>query len=340
MIEKNIFTVFNLIGIQYFAHDASDRNVQVTTQTGNNKDMSPTMKTYFDTALLVNAREQHIFEQFTTKTPIKGNTAEWRKFNTFGNAEQLTEGTIPDGKDFGMTKIEASVNQFGMYTTISDRLEAESYDDVMLGASEEMGASMGNTQDELTRDVFATGTVVMYGEVDGVAATSRAAVTANHKMTPSLILKAKTWLVKHKAPKIDGLYTVIIHPSVEEDLIRSDEWKDFHKYNDTDAWKKGYVGEIYGCRVVTAGNAQIVKAGANSAGVYLCYAMGAGAVGTIQPNGEDFRMIVKDKSEIGGPLEQYSTIGYKGCHGGRVLYQDRLVRLEVGSSYSDIDEAN
>lgn len=336
MFEK----IFNLINLQYFAADTSDRNVQVTTQTGTDKDMSPTMKTYFDTALLVNAREQHVFGQFTTKTPIKGGKVEWRKFNTFGTADELTEGVIPNGKNFGMTKIETSVKQFGQYTTISDRLEAESYDDVMLGASEEMGASMGNTEEELTRNIFSTGTVVMYGEKGGTAAGSASAVSADHKLTCALILKAKTWLVKHKAPKIDGLYTVIIHPSVAEDLIRDEEWKEFHKYNDTDAWKKGYVGEIYGCRIIESNNAKIEKDGESGAGVYHCYAFGAGAVGTVQPNGEDFRMIVKSSAEIGGPLEQYGTIGFKACFGGKILYEDRLVRLEVGSSYSAIDEAN
>lgn len=333
MFEK----IFNLINLQYFAEVGP---VQVTTQTGSGKDMSPTMKTYFDTALLVNAREQHVFGQFTTKTPIKGGKVEWRKFNTFGNATELTEGVIPEGKDFGMTKIEASVKQFGQYTTISDRLEAESYDDVMLGASEEMGASMGNTEEELTRNIFSTGTVVMYGEKGGTPAASASAVSADHKLTCALILKAKTWLVKHKAPKIDGLYTVIIHPSVAEDLIRDEEWKEFHKYNDTDAWKKGYVGEIYGCRIIESNNAKIEKDGAGNTGVYHCYAFGAGAVGTVQPNGEDFRMIVKSSAEIGGPLEQYGTIGFKACFGGKILYEDRLVRLEVGSSYSAIDEAN
>ena len=333
MFEK----IFNLINLQYFAEVGP---VQVTTQTGSGKDMSPTMKTYFDTALLVNAREQHIFEQFTKKTPIKGNKAEWRKFNTFGNADQLTEGVIPTGKDFGMTKIETSVKQFGQYTTISDRLEAESYDDVMLGASEEMGASMGNTEEELTRNVFSSGTIVMYGEKGGTAAGSASTVSADHKLTCALILKAKTWLVKHKAPKIDGLYTVIIHPSVAEDLIRDEEWKEFHKYNDTDAWKKGYLGEIYGCRIIESNNAKIEKDGAGDVSVYHCYVFGAGAVGNVQPNGEDFRMIVKSSSEIGGPLEQYGTIGFKGCFAGKILYEDRLVRLEVGSSYSAIDEAN
>lgn len=333
MFEK----IFNLINLQYFAEVGP---VQVTTQTGSGKDMSPTMKTYFDTALLVNAREQHVFGQFTTKTPIKGGRVEWRKFNTFGNATELTEGVIPTGKDFGMTKIETSVKQFGQYTIISDRLEAESYDDVMLGASEEMGASMGNTEEELTRNVFSSGTIVMYGEKGGTAAGSASAVSADHKLTCALILKAKTWLVKHKAPKIDGLYTVIIHPSVAEDLIRDEEWKEFHKYNDTDAWKKGYLGEIYGCRIIESNNAKIEKDGAGNVSVYHCYVFGAGAVGTVQPNGEDFRMVVKDKELIGGPLSQYSTIGYKGCFAGKILYEDRLVRLEVGSSYSAIDEAN
>ena len=51
-------------------------------------------------------------------------------------------------------------------------------------------------------------------------------------------------------------------------------------------------------------------------------------------------MIVKTKEQIGGPLNQFSTIGYKFCHGAKILYQERLLRVESGSSYSAIDEAN
>lgn len=331
---------YEIIDIQFFATDTSDRNVQVTTQTASGKDMSATMKTFFDTNLLENAREQYLFEQFTEKTRIKGGKAEWRKWNTFGNAEQLEEGVIPNGKDFGMTKIEADVNQFGMYTTISDRLEAESYDDVVFGASEEMGASMGNTQETLTRDIFLTGTSVIYAPNGETEITDRADIVAGCKLTPALILKAKTWLVKHKAPRIDGLYNIIIHPSVAEDLISTEEWKEFHRCSDTDPWKKGYVGEIYGFRVLEHNLAPIVKEGSGGIAVYPCLAFGGKAVGTIEPEGEDFRMIVKTAEEIGGPLEQYSTIGYKGVHGGRVLYDDRLVRIECASSYSSIDAAN
>ena len=51
-------------------------------------------------------------------------------------------------------------------------------------------------------------------------------------------------------------------------------------------------------------------------------------------------MIVKTKGQIGGPLEQFSTIGYKFCHGAKILYQERLLRVESGSSYGSVDEAN
>ena len=51
-------------------------------------------------------------------------------------------------------------------------------------------------------------------------------------------------------------------------------------------------------------------------------------------------MIIKDKSVAGGPLEQFSTIGYKFCHGARILYEERILRVESGSSYGSVDIAN
>ena len=49
-------------------------------------------------------------------------------------------------------------------------------------------------------------------------------------------------------------------------------------------------------------------------------------------------MIVHDKDEIGGPLNQFSTIGLKMETGGAVLYQERILRVECTSYYSSTDE--
>lgn len=320
-----------LLNLQLFSADVTPINV--TTQS----EMSPTMKTFYDTALLENAREEMLFTQFGKKQPLKGNKVEWRKFNTFEKAlTPLTEGVIPSGKTFGMTNIEATTTQHGDFVAVSDRLELEAFDDVIFGATEEMGATEGETYDTLTRNILVAGNSVAYAG----GKTSRAEITNEDILTPALVNKAVTWLKKNKAPRIDGSYVAIIHPSVAEDLRESNEWKEFHKYNDVTPIFKGEIGMLHGCRFVESNEAKIWKAGASGVGVYATLFLGKDAFGILDPEGEGMEMIVKTREQIGGPLNQFSTIGYKFCHGAKILYQERMLRVETGSSYGTDDEEN
>ena len=61
-----------IMNLQLFSADVNPINV--TTQSS----MSPTMKTFYDTTLLENARETMIFTQFGKKQPMKGNKVEWK----------------------------------------------------------------------------------------------------------------------------------------------------------------------------------------------------------------------------------------------------------------------
>ena len=326
---KELYLALNL---QLFA---DVQPVNVTTQATTGADMSPTMKTFYDTALLENAREQMVFTQFGKKQPLHGNKVEWRKFNTFAKAlTPLTEGVIPTGQTFGMTKIEATTTQHGDYVAVSDRLELEAYDDVIFGATEEMGATEGETYDTLTRNILVAGNSVAYG---GDKA-SRSALTAEDILTPELVAKAATWLKKNKAPKIDGAYVAIVHPSVAFDLRNSEEWKEFHKYNDVAPIFKGEIGMLHGVRFVECNEAKVWKEG--SVATYATLFLGKDAFGILDPEGEGMEMIIKTREQIGGPLNQFSTIGYKFCHGAKILYQERMLRVETGSSYSALDEAN
>ena len=326
-----------LLNLQLFAWTAGQAGsptvnpVNVTTQSS----LSPTMKTFYDTALLENAREEMIYNQFGKRQPMHGNKVEWRKFNTFEKAlTPLSEGVIPSGKTFGMTSIEATTTQHGDYVTVSDRLELEAYDDVIFGCTEEMGAAEGETYDTLTRNILVAGNSVAYAG----GKTSRSALTEADVLTPELVAKAVTWLKKNKAPKIDGCYVAIIHPSVAFDLRNSEEWKEFHKYNDVAPIFKGEIGMLHGCRFVESNTAKIWKDG--DVATYATLFLGKDAYGILDPEGEGMEMIVKTKGQIGGPLEQFSTIGYKFCHGAKILYQERMLRVETGSSYSALDEAN
>ena len=317
------------LNLQLFSADVNPINV--TTQSS----MSPTMKTFYDTTLLENAREAMIFTQFGKKQPMKGNKVEWRKFNTFGKAlTPLTEGVIPTGQTFGMTNVEGTITQHGDFTAISDRLELESYDDVIFGATEEMGAAEGETYDTLTRNILVAGNSVAYCG----GKESRAALTNADVLTPDMVNKAQTWLKKNKAPKIDGSYVALIHPSVAYDLRNSEEWKEYHKYNDVAPIFKGEIGELHGVRFVETNEAKVWKDG--DVAVYATLFLGKDAFGILDPEGEGMEMIIKTKEQIGGPLNQFGTVGYKFCHGAKILYQERMLRVESGSSFGDVDEAN
>lgn len=74
--------------------------------------------------------------------------------------------------------------------------------------------------------------------------------------------------------------------------------------------------------------------------VYGTMFFGKDAFGVVDPEGMGMEMIIKDASQIGGPLNQFSTVGYKFENAVKILYQERMVRVESCSAYSTVDEAN
>ena len=74
--------------------------------------------------------------------------------------------------------------------------------------------------------------------------------------------------------------------------------------------------------------------------VYGTLFFGKDAFGVVDPEGMGMEMIIKDASQIGGPLNQFSTVGYKFETAARILYQNRMLRVESCSAYSGVDEAN
>ena len=345
-------TLVNATGNYVNAYDG-------TTQAfdGSNS-LAGELKTFYDTELLENARVEMFYAQFAKKQNLpanRGTTVEWRKWNTFAKATQLQEGVIPTGQKFGMSSKTGSINQYGTYAAITDKLELRAYDDVILGATEEMGASAAETQETLIRDALLVNTNVLYcdnitiatGAVAGTPtspATMEATAEVMCLLTPDAVAKAVTIMKKNRVPTINGKYYAVIHPSVAYDLRKSKEWIEAHKYAATSEIFNGEIGELHGCRFIENVFAPILgDTYKNKAGgvTYATYFFGKEAFGIIDPEGGALEMIVKDKSQIGGPLNQFSTIGYKfETNGATILYTERLLRVMSCSSFSATDEVN
>ena len=308
--------------------------------------LSGELKTFYDTELLENARVEMFYAQFGKKQALPANhgtTVEWRKWNTFAKAGQLQEGVIPTGQKFGMSSKTGSINQYGTYATVSDKLELRAYDDVILGATEEMGASAAETQETLIRDALMTNTNVMIcDKADGTTIDDAGDLMANEndcRLTPDMVAKAVTKLKKDRVPTINGKYYAVIHPSVAYDLRKSEAWVEAHKYGSPEEIYNGEIGELHGVRFIENVFAPVELL--DDLCIYHTFFFGKDAFGIIDPEGGALEMIVKDKSQVGGPLNQFSTIGYKfETNGATILYPERLLRVTGCSSFGKVDEAN
>ena len=316
------------------------------------------LKVFYDTELLENARIDMFYAQFAKRQALPknhGTTVEWRKWNTFAKAGKLQEGVIPTGQKFGMSSITGTIDQYGTYATISDKLELRAYDDTILGATEEMGAAAAETIEALIRDALLVNTNVLYCDnitlADGSVASTPAApnameasATVMSVLTPDMVAKAVTQLKKDRVPTINGKYAAVIHPSVAYELRKSDAWVEAHKYASPEEIFNGEIGELHGCRFVESTFAPVLKGEyVNKAGgaTYATYFFGKEGFGIIDPEGGAMEMIIKDRSEIGGPLNQFSSVGFKlETNGATILYNERVLRVMSCSSYSAIDEAN
>ena len=352
-------TLVNATGSFVNAYDGSTSNF-TDTHT-----LAPELKTFYDTELLENARVGMYYAQFAKTQPLPANhggTVEWRKWNTFERAGQLQEGVIPTGQKFGVTAVTGSINQYGTYTAITDKLELRAYDNVILGATEEMGASASETQEWLIRQSLLAGTNVLYcdnvtvtqeDDVIGYtyestpssAGTMKASNNVFSVLTGKMVNRAATLLKKNKVPKINGKYYAVIHPSVAEDLRNTKGWIEAHKYAGPEEIYNGEIGELHGVRFIENEFAPVMDGeNANAAGgvTYATFFFGKDAFGIIDPEGGAMEMIVHDKSEIGGPLNQFSTIGYKfETNGATILYPERVLRvMSCSIAYSAQDEAN
>ena len=360
--------IINLFNLQMFADAGTVVNATgnyVNAYTGDTtafdgvNTLSGELKTFYDTELLENARVEMFYAQFAKKQALPANhgtTVEWRKWNTFAKAGQLQEGVIPTGQKFGMSSKTGSINQYGTYATVSDKLEMRAYDDVILGATEEMGASAAETQEKLIRDALLVNGNVLYCDNITVAtgavvstptscATMEATAETMSLLTPDSVAKAVTIMKKNRVPSINGKFYAVIHPSVAYDLRKCNEWIEAHKYCATTEIFNGEIGELHGVRFIENVFAPILKGDTytNKAGgaTYATYFFGKDAFGIIDPEGGALEMIVKDKSQVGGPLNQFSTIGYKfETNGATILYPERLLRVMSCSSFSGTDEEN
>ena len=302
-----------------------------------------TDQTFWKTALIKLAGPKLVHDQFAQKTDIpsgNGKTIEFRKVNSLTtDIDKNTievEGEAGDGQPLTIDSVTAHVAQYGNYTKTTDMLELTAKDNIMSVATEACSNQAAGVMDKITRNAMHQCTNAFCAS--GVAEVS--ALTAESYLDPDDLFKAAARLEAENAPTIDGFYVAIMHPYVAKDLMSklggSTAWTEVMKYADPQNILKGEVGTYGKVKVVTTTNAKFYKKGdakfTAPVDVFSTIVVGANAYGTTKIDGGGLELIVHNKNEIGGPLNQYSTVGWKATKASEILVDQYMVKIYSSAS--------
>lgn len=327
----------NWTGQHYSANPDTDEGTYTQLQ-----DLSPEMKTFYDKNLIRLAEPELVHDQFGQKRPIpgrNGKTIEFRKFNALPAVPAdrvLVEGITPNGQNYGVTAIQATVVQYGGYITLSDMLNLTGYDNNMQEVMKLLASQAGQVSDKVTRDILAQGTNVSYAG----GRDARANLTSADVLTIEDIKKAVRKLKRVNAKTINGSYVAIVHPDVAYDLMQDSEWIDANQYAGSSAIFNGEIGKMYGVRFVESTMAKILKP--SDLPIYCTLVLADNAFGVTSINNGGIETIVKQLGSGGtaDPLNQRSTVGYKLNKVAKILEESYMVRIESAASFGASAEAN
>lgn len=305
---------------------------------------------FYDKTLLMRAVPAFIHARWAQVRDIPRkagtNTIKFRRYGNLSAATTaLSEGVTPTGSSLSVTDITATVAQYGDFVTITDVLDYESEDPILMETAEILGDQMGDTIDQITRDILAAGTSVFYV---GTGSTQRSHVAATDIITDVFIKKAVRLLKNNKARKISrminaetGINTTpinaafigLVHPNTTYDLKGVTGWVPVEKYASTKQAMDNEVGAVDEVRFVESPNAKVFTGqGESSADVYATIIFGAEAYGTTRVSGEAVKNIVKPLGSAGtdDPLDQRATSGWKITFVAKILNNDFITRIEHG----------
>ena len=289
-------------------------------------------KKFYNRTLLKRMLPYLVFLRYGQKKPLKkgeGDTVSFRRVESLAPATTpLTEGVTPDGSKIQISEVTATVNQYGDYVEITDKLDLVGIDPIITETAEILGEQAGLTIDNVVRDVVCAGTTVQY--VNNKTGTAQ--LGTSDKISYAEIKKAvKTLKNNNVRPLEDGSYVGLIDPDTESDITDDPMWVDVSKYNGGTKILDGEIGKLAGVRFVTT-TETLVKVGANSIPIHCSMIVGKDAYGVVDVENSTDKptIIVKPFGSSGteDPLNQRQTQGWKAMFTAVRLNELAMVRIE------------
>lgn len=161
------------------------------------------------------------FTQFANKVKLPsgmGKTAEFIKYNrTDVPTDKLIEGVTPSETPFTISRQTITLDQYGMYITLTDVGVVTTKHPVLNEALNLVADAIARTQDYQIAEILNAGTNVQF--FDGTIA-NRGALTIAHTFKSSVFDRARANMNTLGVPGYSGdLFAALVGPEVESDIL-------------------------------------------------------------------------------------------------------------------------
>jgi len=315
----------------------------MTTRTQIPKEVS----VFYDRTLLIRAVPAFVHNRFAQVRDIPANSGtNVIKFRRYGaltaQTTALSEGVTPVGKQLSVTDVEATVQYYGDYVTLTDQVMIETIDPVLTEAAEVLGEQAGDSLDQLCRDVIAAGTTIQWAST----ATQNSQVTSAMLINRSEVKQAVRTLRGNNAKPVTSMidpstgwntvpvgrsFIGIVSEDTAYDLDDAIGWVPVEKYPNKSMVMEDEIGSLANVRFIMTTNAKVAAGvGASSIDVHSTLIFGKEAYAQTRISANTLQNIVKPLGSAGSadPLNQRATSGWKASYVAKILNQGFLVVLK------------
>lgn len=308
--------------------------------TTSTTQVSAAVSTFYDRLLLQRAKPYLIHTLFAQRRNLpkkSGTTIKFRRYSALSTATTpLSEGITPSGSQLSVTDITATVVQYGDFIEITDVVDLTTEDAAITEAVEVLGQQMGETLDEVTRDILSanasatncsggsnsnTPTEITQGDIDTLIST----MLGNNARMITEMVNASTGVGTVPIPPC---YIGLAHTSMSKDIKAVSSFVSPESYGSQSSIHDSEWGQTGRIRWLLS---SVGKATSESPVQYHNFIIASNGLGTTELEGGGARTIVKGFGSGGtsDPIDQRSTVGWKTWFISRILNDSFMHNLEA-----------
>lgn len=310
---------------------------QITRRT----EVDSGVNVYYDKQLLVRAMPSQIHSIAAQKKRLPQKNSSHVKYRRYANLTTakvpLSDGIRKNGQKLSKTDINVEVKQYGDYVVITDQIDYVVEDPVLNETSQLLSQQMGETLDELTRDVLAS-TASVYNCQHGAGGGAPSILTSDDiKEVVRLLSRASG---KMFTPQIDAsqkigtvpvraAYWVMAHTDLQIPLDGLPNFSHVAQYAHNSSVLESEFGAIGNTRWLLSPLGSISpNASSTGTDVYNCFAAAQNSYGCIEMTDGMVQSIFKDFGESGTDrLNQQASLGWKTWYASVILNDAWLINI-------------